>query len=182
MTQNDESTYASQRSAHRSLLGGKERLIEAIHDVEGFPRAKQEAASRETSRAIKRQHACGQHSSIPRNLAIETNAAASSDRTGTHGGNRGEHDVQVHHRIGVDKHEHVTAGGFRSDIASRSDMATPDGYNMRVVRARDLSRAVSRGVVHDDHFAWVAQLGRRLGDRIQRAPQQLLLVVRGNNE
>jgi len=130
-------------------------------------------AGRETQRTDDRRHGV---------VFIKPGWGAAAHGTLVHVAQRCGDGAWIDGRVRIHKKETLALGGASSGIARGGNLSMIHAHDTRVVLPGDFRRRIRRGIVHHDDFMRLADDAGGFMNRLQRAAQARLFIVRGNDE
>ena len=85
-------------------------------------------------------------------------------------------------RVRIDEDEDISAGNLCAGVTNSRDLTVVNFDNRRPGIPGDLPRSISRCVISDDYFEWLAGLLGGRAQYAQRLAEQRLFVVCGYDE
>jgi len=115
-------------------------------------------------------------------VAIEDDLGPAADGAAAQRVERGAQRGDRHDGVGINEDQRVARGNRRAGVASARNLAEPNRYDPRTLRASHLRGAVGRSIVDDDQLVRLTGLARGGVKRLERRSQESFLVVGGNDE
>jgi hypothetical protein len=182
LVENDDSPESLQRFTERNLLARKQRFVEPARRHERVARAEHVAPR---SPAVPSHDEGGNRKDAVKvqwETSFHAHRRAAADRAAVERVQRGPNDRLRDRGVGVDEDEAIAARDACAGIPCTGDLPVFDAFHARARGGRDLRGAIRGGIVHDDHLVRFRNAPRRGADGAQRLANELLFVVRGDDE